>query len=373
MNIRNEFFLITIIVLLFFINFQNSSAFILFKKISFLMFCFLIYAKFLIRIDSWKKLILPTLIALISLLNFFVTLEQYFILDGLILISIYFIQYKDFKIEDSSWLKFFEVITVVSILLNLISFRFNGRSTIGGIDPNFSSLLIFLFLAYLIKMGRSKVLISICLLAGFMTLSRSYLVAVILLMFFMLIKNRKVLLSFFLVLPFLFLFSLHFFTYRNLFYNFRTLYNVSEFLYFSSGEHTNPLRMLHLVGNTSDNIRSEANIKTFVKMRKDSKFLIYGSNPEKFEQLNGFKMAHNFYLFQISQSGIFFGILAILMLYFILIKNFYDINCYILLGFCSYISFLGIEVGSIYIVFLVMILKLKSEIRIFPRGTQGFA
>lgn len=372
MNIRNEFLLFSIIFLLFFINFQNADVLVLTKKLSFLIICLIIYAKKLIRIESWKALFVPILIILVSSINFYVTSEQYFIVDGITLISLYFIQKEELEVVDSKLVRILETLTLISIFFNLIYFRFNGRSTIGGIDPNFSSLLVFLFLTYLIKMKRSKIMISICLLAGFMTLSRTYFMAVILLLTFMLIQNRKILLVSFIFIPFIFLFSLHFFTYRNLYYNFRTLYNVSEFLYFSSGEHTNPLRMLHFVGNTSDNIRSEANIKTFSKMKQDKNFLIYGNNPERFEEQNGFKMAHNFFLFQTSQSGVVFGIVAISLLYFIFLNNFFAINCYILLGFCSYMSFLGIEAGSIYTVFLVMILKLKRNIRTHSLEIQEF-
>lgn len=357
-----NFLIYTLVFICFFINLREIPAFVKMKQVLLLSICgYLCLVRFK-QIKFDVNAVLATTIAVVAALHFFYVREVYILTDSFVLITLLSISLWDLSLADTKQLKWIEVLTSVAILLNLIIFRTGGRSTIGNIDPNFSSLLIYLFVCYLLKMKRNKWLISFLVLAGLMTLSRTYFVAILLLLIGISVNNRKFSLFAFLILPLALLSSLHFFTIGKLHDRFPLLHDLSERLYYGSAEHTNPLRILHLVGNTSDNIRSIINVKTIELLFTDKNFLLFGSHPEKFETLHGFKSAHNFFLFQITQSGFFFGILALISVYYLFLKKFDGINIAILIGFGSYISFLGIEVGSVYFLFLMVIIYMNPEI-----------
>lgn len=361
LSIRTEYLIYTILVTSFFINVQNIPPLLKLKQGFIFLLCITLCGNRLIRTEKDFNLILILLTTCITLICFTFTNETFFMTDSLIILTLLSIPYWKPLLQDSKVLQNFEFATAFMIILNLLVFRSNGRGTIGNIDPNFSSLLVFLFACYLLKMKRSKWLISVIILAGFLTLSRTYLVAIALLLISYIIKNRKILIASFLFLPVVFLGFLHFFTTGSLEERFPILYKISETLYYSSGEHTNLLRILHIVGNTSDNIRAVINVKTIELLASNKSVLLFGSNPETFESVHGFKTAHNFFLFQISQSGLLLGIIALLSVYYLFMKKFIGTNTAILIGFSAYFSFLGIEVGSVYFIFLISILYLVPE------------
>lgn len=330
----------------------NLPVLLLTKKIIFVIIPTLlgIYLFFRKRIPYFILMLTAILIG-----QYFINQRLDVISEWVLVLWAFFLVILDFKV--STKITILRILQFLFIMLIITNYLFYSpvRKSLSGLDPNYSALMVyFLFPLFLIE--RKIWFIFILIVAGILTGSRSFLLASAVFVvseFLLKLKNRNMSYSLFLKV-FLSLFAVL------IIYSFIG-YNLGLNFY---SDYRNGLdRLLQLFNNSSDYYRWEANVIYFKAITIDSKFLIFGSDVQNYFVTKNQFLPHNLVLLELATHGLF-GFIFLVM-FGMLIKKIYrpeHISFY--LGLLAFWYFLGVEVGSIYTVFMISILLLVERIEL---------
>lgn len=229
-----------------------------------------------------------------------------------------------------------------------------GRETIGGLDPNYSSFLIYLILPFAI-ISQSRILHIFILTLGLMTHSRGFFVAYATYIFVwgtskFFVRYKLTYKQF--VLIFLFILLL--------------VFGFSYFEYFKGllpyePHHFGPFRVFQIFKNPSDFERWKANVIYFQSIFKNLDLALFGLGPINYLETVYRFLPHNLPLLEIATHGLLLGT-AFILIFFGVLKKFYVSRMIpFYFGLMIYWLFLGIEIGAIYHVFLVNLLLFLGQ------------
>lgn len=229
-----------------------------------------------------------------------------------------------------------------------------GRETIGGLDPNYSSFLIYLLLPLAITI-RSRVLHVFILSLGLMTHSRGFFVAYVVYIFVWLLSKafgrfkltyKQFILIFLGILILMFGFS--YFEY------------IKGLLPYEP-HHFGPFRVFQIFKNPSDFERWKANVIYFQSVFKSFHLGLFGMEPLSYLKKVYWFLPHNLPLLEFATHGVVMGAAFMLIFFGILQKFFNSKLIPFYFGLMIYWLFLGIEIGAIYHVFLVNLLLFLGQ------------
>lgn len=336
---------------IFFLSSQEIRSFLYIKKVIFVSApVFLGTFLLLNRKVDWTYIFSSIAI----LVYYFLAKRIDAIAEWILLSWAFFLTFLEPKIKLSKKIYFgFQVFSIVIVVLNFLFFDRYGRESIGGLDPNYSALLIYCLIPYFL-LQRSNTGLFIILVLGLATQSRGFLLASIIVLFSLFIQRRKKieikLNTFLLVFLILFLVLLIY-----------SFYGVSLGLESYEEYKTGWDRLLHVFNNVSDYYRWKANTIFFDFSLHDYNFLIFGSEPASYLKDRFIFLPHNLPLLELATHGLF-GILY-LLIFFKIIKKIYDPFYFpFFLGLLSFWLFLGVEIGSIYTVFIANLFVFLSRV-----------
>lgn len=230
--------------------------------------------------------------------------------------------------------------------LHFIFFEKYDRESIGGLDPNYTSFLIYLLFPFALR-SRSVILHLSLTCLGMMTHSRAFILAIgfyylglLISKFFSKIKIEfryyfRALVAFFIILL---CYSYYGYTIGP------KAYGIDRYGF---------ERLIHIFNNPSDYPRWKANIVYFEQSFKDIGFFLYGLEPLVYLKNIYEYLPHNVVLLELATHGIFLGI-CFLVLFKGFIKRVYHPDYFpFFAGIVIFWSFLGIEIGAVYTAFMI--------------------
>lgn len=235
-------------------------------------------------------------------------------------------------------------------------FEMYGRESIGGLDPNYTSFLIFMIFPFAL-VSRSVSLHILITLLGLMTHSRAFLMAIVFYFFTMLIIRMRQKISINFKCYFIILISFLAFVLLYSFYG----YSIGPQSY--GIDRYGPSRVLYILNNPSDYPRWKANVVLINQCFSDLRFMLLGMEPLKYLKSIYMYLPHNVFLLEIATHGLILGFIFICF-FILFIRRIYDFSFLpFLLGIFIYWFFLGIEIGAIYNVYLIQVLMVLDITR----------
>jgi hypothetical protein len=227
--------------------------------------------------------------------------------------------------------------TIIGASLSL--FEVMDRPSLGGLDPNYSSLIIFLILPVAISQKSAILSIAISVL-GLITQSRAFLLAILVYLIITLVDR------------FIFKINLSFKWFCSLFSGLMLsviFFSYYALLHIDYVRDTRGLkRFLMIFNNESDAVRWMANTEFLKVFFSDWNFFLTGRSPtDYFENIFLF-MPHNLPLLSLASYGIIVGSIFLFFWAIIIRKNFERPYIPFFLSMIIYWLFLGVEVGAIY-------------------------
>lgn len=329
--------LISSIIAVYILSIQNSQFALLAKQILFMIVPILLGLRsiYLRQFNIWY------FFASVIVLGYSVIFKRFDALSDYVLISwCYFTCLLKPKIE-IKYTKLYGVAIILCLIVaaHLSIFEIYGRRSIGGLDPNYSSFLIFLLYPLALYL-RSWVIFLVISALGLATESRAFFVAlVVLLLSTLLLKIFKKI-------------RISFVTFSALFFS--GLATVICYSYYAMEKVRFVLdvkganRFLLIFNNYSDTGRWNANIKFFDWFfLKDINFLA-GLKYEDYFSSVYLYMPHNLPLLAFASYGFIIGKVFFLIFWLLLKKTYNQRLLAFFLSIQIYWLFLGIEAGAIY-------------------------
>lgn len=230
--------------------------------------------------------------------------------------------------------------------LHFIFFEKYDRESIGGLDPNYTSFLVFILFPFALR-SRSIVLHVALTGLGLMTHSRAFILAIAFYYAGLLVTK---------------IFSNFKFEYRKYIWGlvafFILLLGYSYYGYSIGASAYGPdrygfERLIHIFNNPSDYPRWKANITYFENSIIDPHFFIFGMEPLQYLKEVYIYLPHNVILLELATHGIFLGVIF-LTIFNGVVKRVYNPTYFpFFAGILIFWFFLGIEVGAVYNVFLI--------------------
>jgi hypothetical protein len=355
------FCLIVCLSALYVFNVAGISEILLIKKS--LVFFLGIYSFFFLVLD-FKKISQSSqfifIFALLSSFFIFYFERRYEILSDLLLIIV-IVRVFETKISlNVQHLRYFFYFCLGCVFLNLYFHDSQTRFSLGGLDPNYSAFLLFLLFSFNLKVGGDFFGRCFLVLLTLTSLSRAYLLSM--LMWLIGFKYNHILERFsrLLVLTplfLLFLFSLWIVLNPIKFVLFHYFDILTGLAYRYLGDSA---RLINFVNNESDLKRYLANKKMIEFFLTNPRVFFLGFDLVTYEKTVFPYAPHNLLLLQILKSGFILGI-SVICYFFKKLHDYSDGNTALIFSSSVFFSFLGLELGSVYSIFFVFIIKLNHD------------
>lgn len=248
----------------------------------------------------------------------------------------------------------------LSIIYQLYNFRFlEITPTLSWKDPNYSGFFLFLFFLFLRGVG-NKYLSYLFLILGFLTISRSYILAVLILFFFEKINAIR---SFFNLL------KINNFFY-SLFLSFLGLLVLGNIIS-NQEEHTIEYSVsskLSTLNDSSNHHRFRANEEFYKDLLKNPEHYFFGYNKEKYIENVYINTPHNAFLITVINYGLLFSFFYIILCGIIFNKILSESNSPAFFAIFSYYCFLGAGFHGFPFVLTIITLYFYGKNQNFARN-----
>lgn len=337
---------------LFVLSIQGNLFLLQLKQTLFVIVPFIIGTVLMIRRSlGWSFWTLCTGTALHFLFSHRLDVLQEFVLFSWL---IFLLEIKATRKTGISFAKAFGFFLCLIIAIHFYFFDSYNRESIGGLDPNYSSFLIFLILPLAIH-TKSYLLHLALISLGMLTQSRGFFLGAVFFyasfFCFYIFKSLRVSFRTFILCIFLGFIFLMIYSYYGYTSGFESYGGYSEGL----------KRLIHIFNNSADFDRWKANIIHFQESFRNTDFLLKGMEPGRYlKTVNPF-LPHNIFLLEISARGILLGMFYLVVFFKVIKSVFIPKYVPFFIGLLVYWFFLGIEIAAIYNIFLVSMLKIIIE------------
>lgn len=334
---------------LYLLSIQDNQWVLLTKQVILVTFPLSVGLRLLIlkKINVWFVLSSASVLIYVFFTRRVDAIAEYILLGWMLFIR-QFLPQKKIPIKD---IRNFGIALCIIVGFHFIFFDSKGRESIGGLDPNYTSFLIFLILPFAFK-SRSYSLHFMIFALGLLTKSRGFFV------------SMNAYLATLAVMHFFPRLNLNFKKFFLLFVSLSLLVVTYSFIGYSAGiesygaDDNTTGRFLNLLNNRSDYGRWESNVLFLKAVSKDFSLALTGLTPETyFEKISSY-LPHNLPLLEIATHGLIIGGLFLFNFLLILKSIFKPSWMPIFMGVLVYWLFLGIEIGAVYNVYFVSIFLL---------------
>lgn len=241
----------------------------------------------------------------------------------------------------------------ISLLVQLIVFRYDGMPVFGFGDPNVSGFISLLFLFYSFLLNKKKG-VTFSLITTFLFFSRTQIVAFVL--FFLLLKFRKRLVKMSSIR-----FSVVYISSLLLFFLVTSFYLLNAFSFDKS--HASSFDKVLSFNDASNFIRFTENLKVINSLASlEEKSTFFGfSSPEAYLEVGNKIFPHNDFLLMVISVGLFATILFLLVI-FKVFDGVYKYNYFFLIPVLVFSHLLGgILVDFNFLLFIIFLVKNNSN------------
>lgn len=305
---------------------------------------------FLRRINRWFFIFTALVLIYVFFTSRVDVIAEYILLSWMLLLR----QFEPKNTFTKKDIRNFGFLLCIIVGLHFIFFDSKGRESIGGLDPNYTSFLIFLIIPFAYK-SRSYTLHIVIFFLGLLTKSRG---------FFVSINAYLFTIAFMHFFP---RFNFNFIKFILLFVTLSFIVIVYSFIGYSAGidsygSDDNTIgRFLNLMNNRSDYGRWESNVLFLKAISRDYYLVLTGITPGSYFQRVSSYLPHNLPLLVIATHGLLIGSLFLFNFVLILKAIFRPKWLPFLMGILVYWLFLGIEIGAVYNVYLVSVLLILAD------------
>ncbi len=317
----------------------------------FLLFYKLLLSNFKIKINKFDFIIFALIL---SVVLFTILTRKYINFHWIYLIFAYIFFYKDIKLNEN-FKKLVLTIVFFSVIYQISTIRFDGiRPVINWYDPNYSGFFIFVLFLFL-RYEKMRIMSYIILALGFLTLSRAYVLAVLI---FFVLNNLPFLLTFIKKFKLNHFFVILFISFIPLF--FIEKYFVSQDVRLHAATSEN--KKLSSIADASNQDRFTANILFKEDLFENIQKYQFGVNIEDYVEDVFRNTPHNAFYTIIINYGLYFFIL-----YFIIFAKIYDKfftkqNIPIIISLFSYYMLLGAGIQGYPGLLVFYLLYIKKEV-----------